>query len=78
MLKRPGQASTQLIMPRSPTHPAACRWWSQNATKRQGDRTSEKLLRDTWKESKDRPNVGGVSVRSRNGAPARKGDCGKQ
>ena len=38
-----------------------------------GDEISKKFLCNTWKKRKERPNVGGVSVRSRNGAPSRKG-----
>ena len=37
-------------------------------------RISKKLLRNIiWKKCHERPNVEGVSIRSRNGAPSRKG-----
>ena len=48
------------------------RWWPQTA-KRDGDRISEQFLCDIWKRRNERPNVGGVSIRCRNGAPSRKG-----
>ena len=48
------------------------RWWPQTA-KRDGDRISKQFLRSVWKKPNERPNVGGVSNRSRNGAPSRKG-----
>ena len=48
------------------------RWWPQTA-KQDGDRISKQFLCSTWKKRKERPNVGGVSIRSRNGAPSRKG-----
>ena len=47
------------------------RWWPQTA-KQDGDRISEQFLCNTWKKRKERPNVEDVSIRSRNGAPARK------
>ena len=49
------------------------RWWSQTA-KQEWDRTSKQFLCSVWKKRDDRPNVGGVSIRSRsrNGAPSRK------
>ena len=47
-------------------------WWPQTA-KQDGDRISKQFLRSTWKKRNERPNVGGVSIRSRNGAPSRKG-----
>ena len=31
------------------------------------------FLCSAWKKRNERPNVGGVSIRSRNGAPSRKG-----
>ena len=48
------------------------RWWPQTA-KQDGDRISKQFLCSTWKKRNERPNVGGVSIRSRNGAPSRKG-----
>ena len=48
------------------------RWWPQTA-KQDGDRTSKQFLCNIWKKRIERPNVGGVSIRSRNGAPSRKG-----
>ena len=41
------------------------RWWPQTA-KQDGDR----FLCNIWKKRNERPNVGGVSIRSRNGAPS--------
>ena len=40
--------------------------------KQDGDRISKQFLCSTWKKGNERPNVGGVSIRSRNGAPSRK------
>ena len=48
------------------------RWWSQT-TKQQGDKISKKIISYMWKKRNDRPNVGGFSIGSRNGAPSRKG-----
>ena len=48
------------------------RWWPQTA-KQEGERISKQFLCSIWKERNERPNVGGVSIRSRNGAPSRKG-----
>ena len=48
------------------------RWWPQTA-KQDGDRTSKQCLCRIWKKRNERPNDGGVSIRSRNGAPPRKG-----
>ena len=50
------------------------RWWPQTA-KQDGDRISQQflLICSIWKKRNERPNVGGVSTRSRNGAPSRKG-----
>ena len=50
------------------------RWWPQTA-KQGGDRMSKQFLciNSIWKKRNERPNVGGVSIRSRNGgAPSRK------
>ena len=46
--------------------------WPQTV-KQDGDRISKQFLCNTWKKRNKRPNVGGVSVTSRNGAPSRKG-----
>ena len=46
------------------------RWWPQTA-KQDGDRIIKQFLCNIWKGN-ERPNVGGVSIRSRNGAPSRK------
>ena len=43
------------------------RWWPQTA-KQDGDRISRQFLCSIWKKRNERPNVGGVSIRSRNGA----------
>ena len=48
------------------------RWWPQTV-KQEGDKISKKLLSDIWKKRDERPKVGGVSSRSRNSAPSRKG-----
>ena len=48
------------------------RGWLQTA-KQEGDRISKQLLRITWKKRNERPNVGGPYIRSKNGAPSRKG-----
>ena len=48
------------------------RWWPQTANQG-GDRISKQFLCSICKERNERPNVGGVSFRSRNGAPFRKG-----
>ena len=47
------------------------RWWSQ-AVKQNGDRISKQSLCGIWKKRDERPNVGGFSTRSWNGAPSRK------
>ena len=47
-------------------------WWLQTA-KQDGDGIRKQLLCNIWKKRNERPNVGGVSIRSRNGAPSRKG-----
>ena len=48
------------------------RWWPQKA-KQKGDEISKKFLCNIWKKRNERPNVGAVSIRIRNGAPSRKG-----
>ena len=45
------------------------RWWPQTA-KQGGDKMRKQFLRNTWKKCNERPNVGGVSIWSRNGAPS--------
>ena len=47
------------------------RWWPQ-AAKQEGDKISEKFRCNIWKQGDERPIVGGVSIRSRTGAPSRK------
>ena len=46
-------------------------WWPQTA-KQDGDSVRKQFLCIIWKKRNERPNVGGVSIRSRNGAPSRK------
>ena len=46
--------------------------WPQTA-KQDGDSVSKQLLCNMWKDRNERPNVGGVSTMSRNGAPSQKG-----
>ena len=48
------------------------RWWPQTV-KQQGDKINKKFLCNTRKKRNERPNVGGVSIRSRNRGPSRKG-----
>ena len=48
------------------------RWWPQ-AAKQDGDRISKQFLCSIWKKRNEQPNVGGVSIRNRNGAPSQKG-----
>ena len=36
------------------------------------DRISKHFLSNIWEKCNERPSVGGVSIRSRNGAPSRK------
>ena len=48
------------------------RWWPQKA-KQEGDKISKKFPCNIWKKCSERPNIGDVSSRSRNGAPSRKG-----
>ena len=49
------------------------RWWPQTAKQDGDDRINKQFLCNIWKKRNERPNVGGVSIRSRNGAPSRKG-----
>ena len=50
------------------------RWWPQ-AARLEGDKTcgKKKNVFSTWERRDERPNVGGVSIRSRNVARSRKG-----
>ena len=48
------------------------RWWPQTA-KQDGDRISKQFLFNMRKKRNERPKVGGVSIRSRSGAPSPKG-----
>ena len=48
------------------------RWWLQTA-KQGGYRMSKQFLCKIWKKRNERPNVRGVYLRSRNGAPSRTG-----
>ena len=48
------------------------KWWPQTANQ-DGDRISKQLLCSIWKKRNERPNVGGVFIRSRNSALSRKG-----
>ena len=48
------------------------RWWPQTA-KQEGERISKQFICDTWTKRTERPNVGGVSITSMNGAQSRKG-----
>ena len=45
------------------------RWWPQTA-KQDGDKISKNFLCNLWKKRNEHPNV---SIKSRNGAPSRKG-----
>ena len=47
--------------------------WLRQTVKHDGDGISKHFLCHTWKKCNERPNVGVVSIRSRNGAPSRKG-----
>ena len=48
------------------------RWWPQTS-KQDGHSLSKQFPCSIWKKCNERPNVGGVSIRSRNGAPSQKG-----
>ena len=48
------------------------RRWPQ-AAKQVGEKIGEQKLCNIWKQRNEPPNVGGVSFRSKNGAPSRKG-----
>ena len=45
-------------------------WWPQ-AGKEEGAKISKTFICNTLKQDNERPTVGGVSIRSRNGAPSR-------
>ena len=47
-------------------------WWPQTANQ-EGDKISKKFLCNIWEKRNEHPNVAGVSMRSRNGTPSRKG-----
>ena len=48
------------------------RRWPQKA-KQEGNKINKKFVCNKWKKHNERQNVGGVFIRSRNGAPSRKG-----
>ena len=48
------------------------RWWPQ-AARQEGGKISQIQLCITWKKISERPTVKGVSIRSRDGTPSRKG-----
>ena len=48
------------------------RWWQQ-AAKQEGGKNSKQSPCSIWEQRNERTHVGGVSNRSRNGAPSRKG-----
>ena len=49
------------------------RWWPQTA-KQDGHRICQHFLCNIWKKKRnERPNVGGISIKSTNGGPSRKG-----
>ena len=48
------------------------RWWPPTA-KQEGDTICKRFLCNVWKKRNEHRTVGGVSIRSRNGAPSRKG-----
>lgn len=50
------------------------RWWRRGA-KQEGYRKLSKGFMQHMKKSNERPNPGAVSMRTRNGAPSRKGEC---
>ena len=47
--------------------------WRPQTAKQVGDRISKQILCNIWEKRNERRNVAGVSIRSRNGAPSRKG-----
>ena len=46
--------------------------WPQ-AARQEGNKIREHFLGNIWNQRNERPMVGGVSIKSRNGAPNRKG-----
>ena len=46
------------------------RWWPQ-VVKQEEDKLIQTLLCTKWNQPNKRPNVGGLDIRSRNGAPSR-------
>ena len=67
------QLFLQLFMPPPPPpRIRGDRWWPQ-AAKQEGDTISEIFPRNMRKQRNERPIIGGVSIRSRNGSPSRKG-----
>ena len=48
------------------------RWWPQTA-KQDGDKISKQSLCSVWKKRNERPNVGGVSIRSKERCSVSKG-----
>ena len=48
------------------------RWWTQTA-KQDGERISKQFLCNIWEKRDERPNIGDVSIGSKNGVPSRKG-----
>ena len=44
--------------------------WRPQAAKQEGDKISKTFLCIVWKQRNERPIIGGVSIRSRNGAPS--------
>ena len=51
-------------------------WWPQTA-KQKGGRTNKQFFMSysIWKKRSECPNIGGVSIRSRNGAPSSRKGC---
>ena len=49
------------------------RWWPPTAKQNSKGQDKQKLLCNIWNKRNKRPIVGAVSIRSKNGAPSRKG-----
>ena len=49
------------------------RWWPPQTAKQGGDNVRKRFLCNVWKKRSEHRAVGGFSIRSRNGAPSRKG-----
>ena len=47
--------------------------WRPQTAKQEGDRISNRFICNLWAKRDEHPNVGGISIRGRNGAPSRKG-----